>query len=144
MKTKLFLSLCLIVGIASTQLFAQNVKHKTVEKLTYVWYGYYQPVYCDGILVDWLIGAPTITEFQFFEDGVFVGWHNHFKGEVISERTKEVFKVHEEDTTVDFPVGTTTWHFNLIGNKGHHYIGWMVYDWLSGQDIPIKTVCAGN
>ena len=78
---------------------SKNVGHKTTQKVVYVWEGYYQDVYCDGVVIDHLTGAPTITEIQFFEDGVLIGWNNHYDGEAISESTGEIFKIQDNDKT---------------------------------------------
>ena len=102
-------------------------------------------LYCEGLVIDHLIGAPTITEIQFYEDGNLIGWVNHYDGEATSEKTGEVFTIHENDKTRGFNntqpiiIGTTAWHFNLKGNMGHHYVGSMSFNWETGQDTPLKT-----
>jgi hypothetical protein len=48
-------------------------------------------------------------------------------GEAISDFTGEVFRV-QEDNVKDTVQRIGTFHFNLFGNKGSHYVGTFSYD----------------
>ena len=143
MKTKTFVMLCLLLGIGLTQISAQaplpaNGKTGTVSWWR-VWDGYWQPVYCDGVLVDDLSGTVTAHNIEFYRDGFMVSAIMHYYGQVVSLRTGEVFKLNEIDKADNID-GNVTWHFNLNGDKGNHYIGWMRWDFVN-DPVPLKAQC---
>ena len=61
------------------------------------------------------------------------------KGEAVSYFTGEVFKVKEIDKTDN--TSYTTWHYNLLGSNGSHYIGTLTLIWATGEIIVGNTVC---
>jgi hypothetical protein len=140
MKTKTFLLVCHFSGIAFTRLPAQNNGNGIkVVNYTYTWNGYWQPVFCDGVHVDDLTGSVTAHNLEFYRDGFMVSAIMHYYGQVVSVSTGEIFKVSEIDKA-DNTVGVVTWHFNLKGDKGSHYIGWMKWDFVN-DPVPLKAQC---
>lgn len=68
----------------------------------------------------------------------------HVTGEVKSQNPPyEVFKVSEIDHVVGATT-TTTWHFNLIGNFGTHYVGTMGWNWVTQETWVDKALCPGG
>jgi len=97
--------------------------------------------------VDYLYGVVNNHYIFHFKDGIIIGANNHVFGEVTSGATGEVFTIHENDK-FDYIQGIGTWHFNLVGNEGTHYIGAMTWDMINDpffEDIIVnKAVCPGN
>lgn len=142
MKTKTFLLLCLFLGIATTQLSAQNKSF--VDRG--VWVGYWIPAYCNGVQVDLLTGTASYHHIGHWHKGVWIWCHTQYSGEVKSELTDEVFKVKEIDITdiiqADIFQGIVYSHVNLIGNNGTHYIMTLIFDWGTGEVLSVEsTVC---
>jgi hypothetical protein len=52
----------------------------------------------------------------------------------------EVFKVRKL-TNTGYQLWVLVWHYNLIGNMGHHYIGTLSYSYITGEMQVLKTVC---
>jgi len=148
MKTKIFLLLCLFTGLGLTQLSAQNGKNGTgAINGFFEWDGYKQPVYCDGEIIDYLTGTVSLHSVAFFKNNVVLFYNQHLFGEVYSTKTGEIFKLNEIDkcdqtSMLDF------FHFNLIGNKGSHYIGFYIWDMANDPEmldfIYVKGVFPGN
>jgi hypothetical protein len=143
MKTKKFLMLCLFLGMAMTQVSAQNGKNGTGSESTKaVWDTYYIdiPVGCNEAVVDRLTGSVTQHLIEHYNKGVLIWFKQQFDGEATSQKTGEVFKVKDI-----FVVEATTWectgHCNLIGSYGTHYI--LTYIYYSATDTFefVKAIC---
>ncbi len=148
MKTKTFLLVCLLSGLALTQVSAQNDKNGN-GALSYsgVWDWYWQPVYCNGVQVDNLSGTVSWHATTIHKNWIPVKTNSHYSGVVQGDWTGENFKLSETDKQ-NYVTGILTWHFNLKGDKGSHYIGSMTIDLINdpnGEHIIInKMVCAGG
>lgn len=107
-------------------------------------YGYWSPVYCDGVMVDELTGTIKADIVAHYEQGELKWYMYKWSGEVISGINQEVFVVHESDK-ISIPIPDTyTYHLNLVGNMGSHYINFgtlNMTDWTITID---KSVCPGN
>ena len=103
---------------------------------------YWNVVYCDGEVIDYLEGTVRIHYVYHFVHGVFVKQIVSAKGEVIS-RSGEVFKVLEKGKW--FELGShdvyTVFKFNMKGDKGTHYQGTMTYYWFTGEMTFSKIKC---
>lgn len=147
MKTKAFLLICLLSGIGLTPLSAQpDNKNGNGSVTGFVTDLYWDPVFCDGVLVDFLKAEVVWHLVTHYKDGEPQWVINHTKCEVTS-MSGEVFKVLEESKVAIPDAGLWTWHYNLIGNKGHHYIASMGYlidftkpieEWTL---VVYKTIC---
>jgi hypothetical protein len=152
MKTKTFLFLCLLLGMATTRLFSQNKTEQVMIKDA----EYHTYVFCDGVLVDFLQGTARLHMVSHLLDGNWQWEIDQYKGEAISVGiddgngnliggTGEVFRVSEIDfiirPTHSFPY--LIWHETLIGNQGHVYAGFVYYDWSTSPAklYPGKTEC---
>jgi len=147
MKTKIILVLCLIMGIGMAQLSAQG-NQKSEETKTYVYknidYGYWAPVYCGGNLVDELWGTVKVQFVIHVENGMEKWDILIWSGELKSSHNDEIFRIQEIDKIGIPAAGIYTYHFNLKGNMGSHYINsgnLNMSDWTIVVD---KTVCPGN
>lgn len=141
MKIKsLFISLCLIIGMALASVSAQGNKDtKSVQG--WLQNEYWSPVYCDNQLVDILSGGEIRVHYVIhYKDGNYIWETDQLKGEVES-LTGEVFKVREIDKTYFTDHWYLTWHFNLIGNLGTHYTGTLTYSYWTGEITIGKTEC---
>jgi hypothetical protein len=148
MKTKMLLIVCFILGMGLTQLSAQmnwNVnKDGTGTLITSFGFESGIAVFCDGKQVDLLTGTVTTHNIYRFKNWIYWGANEHyFGGDFQSTWTDsdEVFKLMEKDHGFDIVMdgdvlvsGTDIYHFNLIGNKGTHYTGTILYD------IPTQTI----
>jgi hypothetical protein len=149
MKTKTFLLLCFLLGMGLSQLSAQlkwNVNEEGTGTLitTLAFNDFGIAVYCDGQQVDLLTGTVTTHNIYRFKNWVYWGANEHyFGGDFKSTWTDsdEVFNLMEKDHGFDIIMdgdvmvsGTDIYHFNIIGNKGTHYVGSI--EW----DIPTQTI----
>lgn len=145
MRRKVLFMMCLLLGIGLTQLAGQN-SNSTDTKSVQGWFlsTYWSPVYCDGVLVDYLEGGVIKVHYvAHYKDGSFTWETDQLKGEVTSV-TGEVFEVTELDKTYFTDHWYVTWHFNLMGNWGTHYIGTITYSYWTGEITPGMAVCPGN
>jgi hypothetical protein len=139
MKTKAFLFIFLLFGISMAQVSAQGSD-------TRAWQGwfqssYYTPVFCGDVMVDYLEGGVISVHYVVFRrDGKYQWETDKLKGEVTSQ-TGEVFKISELDKTYFTDHWYVTWHYNLIGNRGTHYIGTLTYSYWTGETTVGMTVC---
>jgi len=138
MKTKsFFIGMCFFLGITLTHVTAQknHTEQYWVESM-----GYYTPVYCDGVLADYVTGNVTAHIVDHYKKGEWQWTIVQIKGEAVG-LYGEVFKVHETDRYWKPVAGILVWHYNLIGNMGNHYIGTLSYNYYTGEFIIGKTVC---
>jgi hypothetical protein len=149
MKTKTFLMLCLFLGIGLIQLSAQ----KPDNTKTYVYkdyeQGYWSPVYCTNelgvlVLVDELTGTINSHVVVHYKNNQYQWYMIQWEGEITSEMNQEVFQIHESDK-IDIPItGVYTYHFNLVGNMGSHYINFGTLNMIDWTIVCTKSVCPGN
>lgn len=142
MKTlRVFLTVFFILGIISVQAQAQEKSNRVEQG----WFEaeYWSPIICDGELVDILEGGTLRIHYVTrYIPNVIYKEIDQIKGEVTSSETGEVFKVHETDKYLGTPAFyVITWRFNLIGNKGTHYNGFITMDLRTGMITDFGTVC---
>ena len=79
-----------------------------------------------------------------YKKGILISENVHYTGVVQSSNTTEEFKLSEVDKVDDIN-GIISWHFNLIGNQGNHYIGSMTWDVVNDPNFesPVigKAIC---
>lgn len=148
MKTKTLLFLCLFLGLGLTQLSAQNkaVQYKVMDA------EYHTAAFCGGVQVAFLQGTARL-HIVYHED-FKSGWFeiDQYKGEAVSvgftdengnfvPGTGEDFEVKEIDhfSFPNYPY--VMWHYELKGNKGTHYIGFLYFDWDAWVLTPGKVEC---
>lgn len=139
MKTRIILLLCLFVGITWTQATAQDNANNAEQG----WFTstYWSPVYCDGELVDELSGGELRVHYVYrYKNGMFFKEIDQLKGKVTSQ-TGEVFEIRETDKYFKTDYWYVTWHYNLMGDRGNHYVGWITYCFFNGEITVGKTVC---
>jgi hypothetical protein len=148
MKTNAILLFLLFIGIGFTNLSAQdewplpkNAQCTGSVSYYYTWDAYWQTAFCDGGQIDRLEGTVSGHMVDHYKNGVWLWAKQDWSGEAKSIYTDEVFKVSAPNT-VDAINGVTTWHFNLIGNKGSHYIGTATAIWADWPNYTIdKMIC---
>ena len=129
-----------MAGFAISNANAQNKGTKSVQG--WVQSTYWTPVYCGGVQVDELSGGEImIHKIIHFKDGAYQWENAQIKGQVTSDKTGEVFKIQEIDKTYFTDHWYVTWHYNLKGNLGTHYIGTLTYSYWTGEITIGKTVC---
>ena len=148
MKTKTFFILCLLLGMAMTQVSAQkkpNGSHNVPLFYSTTWWA---PIYCDGVLVDWLETTLSFHLSQFCfgtPDGDVTVWGIQvFSGTATSGTgSGEIFTIHEVDKAYgpNIDPDMWIWHGNYIGNQGHHYHMWIQWDLLTNEIVVEKTIC---
>ncbi len=141
MKANVFFMVCLFIGIFSISASAQGKANKAEQG----WFTatYWSPVYCDGEMVDLLEGGELRVHYVFriMNNGLVLAKEiDQIKGTVTSE-SGEVFKIRETDKYSYTDHWEVTWHYNLIGDQGNHYIGWITYNYMNGEITVGKTVC---
>jgi hypothetical protein len=137
MKTKTFVLLCLFLSIGLTRLSAQAfppvVEGTKSVAFTMEWDwigGYFTPVYCpddQGVLVqvDEVTGSVTAHAVWHFVNGQML-WYNVITRGEVEGKYGEAFTLSEQDKGKFSAEGAdlgATWHFNLKGDKGNHYLG---------------------
>jgi len=152
--------LCLISGIGMLKVSAQdefpmpkNKQCTGTVSWEFVWDSYWQTAFCDGVQVLQLSGVVTGHMVDHFQNGNLLWSQQNWSGEAVSvdftdqngnnvRGTGEIFKVSAPNK-VDWVTSSTIWHFNLIGNKGSHYIGSFSWNWgTTGADYIIdKMIC---
>ena len=141
MKTKTFLFICLLMSTGWTQISAQT---KTVKLEGIVPNGYFIPIFCDGTLSDYLTGDFSYQVEIHYVDGTPTWQLGQVKGELTSS-TGEIFKLKETDMKHGYYGGDMTLNYNLIGNRGNHYVGTMIWDWFNDPLLEnptvIKAIC---
>lgn len=143
MKTRTLLLACLLMGIAVSQLSAQNGKNGTGAVSGFdVWDGYSidVPVECNDLAVDRLVGKVDFHFVLFNKLGEFTGANVWYSGEVKSDVTNEVFSVSDH-WRFDFANMPGSGHFNLKGDLGTHYIVFYTFDFESEQFTFVKAIC---
>jgi hypothetical protein len=150
MRTKTFLVVCLFLGLGFTQLSAQNGKNGTGTVTGINYFDYMEwPVYCNGEQVDNLVGTITYHYETYFKIGIEMWSHSRGSGEAVStwkvppEGGAEVFNINEIDKKFIPGEQYTIIKWNIVGNKGSHYIGTLLMDNETWELISVKAVCAG-
>ncbi len=138
----MFLWVCLIAGMALTQVSAQNGKAVNGSEVEYyTWDSYWVPVYCDGEQIDLLTGSVMVHHVAHYQKGVWVWGHCQMFGEAVGS-TGEVFSV--KDFARDLQ-GIGTEHVNLKGDQGSHYIVSFTFDDATGGELMlVRAVCPGD
>ena len=144
MKTKTFLLLCLFTGIIMAQLSAQNGKNGSGNvKNSGTFPNWSYPVYCDGVLSDWITIPNLTVEWTIhYVNGVEMWGINKPKTtEVIMESTGEVYTMvgafdHWSDVK---GFGNTRLH--LIGDKGGRISINAKIDFTTGEWYDIQANC---
>lgn len=141
MKAKVLLFVCLFLGIATFSVQAQENSNKADQG--WLVGTYYSPVFCDGVMVDYLEGGEITVHYVFrmFKNGQFLAKEiDQIKGEVVSS-SGETFTIREIDKYIYENNWLLTWHYNLIGDRGTHYTGTLTYDYSSGEMTIGNTTC---
>lgn len=141
MKTRVFLLVCLFIGIATLSVNAQDKANKADQG--WVEGAYWGPVFCDGIMVDYLEGGTIMMHYVFrtFKNGkVLAKEVDQIKGEVMSS-SGETFTIRETDKWAYVDSWVMVWHYNLIGDQGTHYTGTLTYNYGTGELTVGNTTC---
>jgi hypothetical protein len=84
--------------------------------------GIYTPITCDGITIDYLSGGDIEWHIlDHYKNGELEWSIYKASGTLTVVSTGEVFTIQESDK-VDVESGEFTFHSNLIGDQGSHYI----------------------
>lgn len=141
MKTKTIILICLLLGIGLVELSAQT---KTVVLEGSVPNGYFLPIICNGTNVDYLVGDFSYHVELHYVNGIPIWQQGQARGELTSS-AGEVFKLKETDKKHNCNGCSMTLNYNLIGNKGNHYIGTLIWDLCNDPFLlnptVIKTIC---
>lgn len=102
--------------------------------------GYISPLVCDGVQVDEISGNVEWHVVDHFKNGE-LEWSIYTpSGSLTSEITGEVFEIHESDKIM-WAQGIYTFHANLLGNQGGHYILFGHADLTTWEIVFDKVVC---
>jgi len=139
MKARILFMACLFIGIVTMSAQAQDKAQSAVQG--WVMSTYWSPVYCGDEMVDELQGGEIRMHYVYrYKKGVFFKEIDQIKGTVQSQ-SGEVFKIREVDKTYFTDHWYISWHYNLIGDQGNHYIGTLTYSYFTGEITVGKTVC---
>ena len=101
---------------------------------------YHTNVFCDGVLVDFVSGVARLH--IIFHGNYESGWWeiDQFKGEA-KGLYGENFTIKEIDKS-NFPAYPyIAAHYELKGDRGSHYMGFVTFNWDTWELIPGKTEC---
>jgi hypothetical protein len=141
MKAKVFLFVCLFIGIACLSVNAQDKANKADQGWAEA--TYWGPVFCDGVMVDYLEGGTIIGHYVFrtFKNGKVLAMEiEQIKGEVTSS-SGETFTIREADKYTYENNWVLTYHYNLIGDRGTHYTGTLTLDLGTWEWTVGNTTC---
>lgn len=102
--------------------------------------GYISPLVCDGKQVDEITGDIEWHVVDQFKNGELVWSLYTPSGSLTSQSTGEVFEIHESDKIM-WAQGIYTFHANLIGTQGSHYILFGHADLATWEIVFDKAVC---
>lgn len=116
--------------------------------------GYWTPLICDGVEVGYLEGTLNVHCVMFGHyNPDYPGDLNHFvwqwmvmnySGSLTNQATGEIFTIKESDKWY-YGTYSYTWHSNIRGNQGSHYIifgsGLFVYPYTFTID---KVICPSS
>ncbi len=89
-----------------------------------------------GTITSRVVVHYSNTQYQWY----MLQWD----GELMSSINQEVFQIHESDK-IDIPdSGVYSYHFNLVGNLGSHYINSGVLNMDTWTIVCNKSVCPGK
>jgi hypothetical protein len=154
MKTKTFLFLCLILGISTFQLSAQNGKNGTNGVVSF-WetsdFGS-DVIAEDGTVLDVLNGTLETHAQIHFNDGVIFRIDYVSHGIVTSDKTGEIFKMIEIgkqpvsswDPETGDPVGFDFFRVHLIGDHGTHLMIEATLDFSTWETTITKILWPGD
>jgi hypothetical protein len=130
MKLTRFFAILCILGAVLT-LSAQSSKKAYQEWGEGTWYDL--PVYCDEVMVDYIV-FPNVRWHVIWKPGKEGSPETvQVKGEAISDITGEVFKYRELDKFNYSGDGMFSYHYTIIGDKGHHYMGYVEWNLTTGE-----------
>ena len=141
MKTRIILLVCLFISLANNTSVAQEKSNGATQG--WIESAYWGPVYCDGVMVDLLEGGEISVHYVYrlFKTGNVVYKEiDQIKGTVTSQ-TGEVFTIRETDKLEFTDHWEVTWHYNLKGDQGTHYIGTLTMNYQTGEITIGNTVC---
>jgi len=130
-----------------------QLKSADSRTVNYYWpsAGFYTPVYCDGVIIDYLYGNPETLQshgvYHLVDD--VAKWANIIvKGTVKSESTGEVFKINEVNKLVfdeNEDIINFTCRTHAKGNMGTNVIMFFtVVDLQAHEMVLEKAICASN
>ena len=122
MKTKVFLFICLLLGMSVSTTTAQDNR---AEQGWWIDGAHRMGIWCecDGEMVDVLVGEVQIHwVFRAFKDGPMLEI-DQVRGEITSEVTGEVFKVRRTEKWEVSDDYYCVANYNFIGNMGTVYTG---------------------
>jgi hypothetical protein len=108
------------------------------------WYysgGYGIPLVCDDVQVGFLFGWPVDWHvIDHYKNGEIEWSIYNASGFLTLKSTGEVFKIQESDK-IFYSKGNFTFHANLVGNLGSHYILSGHFDPATFEVFVDKAVC---
>jgi hypothetical protein len=130
-----------------------QLKSADSRTVNYYWgsAGFYTPVYCEGVIIDYLYGNPETLHshgvYHLVDD--VAKWANIIvKGTVKSESTGEIFKINEVNKLVfdeNEDIISHTCRTHAKGDKGTNVIMFFtVIDFNAGEMVLEKAICAPN
>lgn len=106
--------------------------------------GYYAPIICDGVTIDYLWGEVDWHCTMHYVDHVLKNMIMTYRGTLTSNKTGEVFIIKETDKWNHPQEGVMAFRLNLRGNMGSHILT-SGYVNLETWEITIeKTICEPN
>lgn len=107
----------------------------------YISSAYYIPLVCDGLEVGFVFGWPIEWHIiDHYKNGELEWTMYKTNGSLTNRSTGEVFKIQEADKLI-WSQGDFTFHANLIGNQGSHYIFSGRFDPITYEVLVDKAVC---
>jgi hypothetical protein len=147
MRTKTFLLLGLFMGIALAQLSAQPDNHNGTGAVVFKFgsdmvLAIGIPVLCGDQDMNFLVGDCKVHWVDHWKMGNWLSFTAVIHGEVTG-KDGEVFKINEVFKTTDVTKSPwiMTWHSNLIGNNGSHYLMYFTWDDTNGIWTVNKAEC---
>jgi len=146
MKTRTFVILCILMGLAATPLSAQSGKGEGNKTQVYDWpvpaNAIITEVICDGVPVDVVTNAePFLLQVvEHYKNGEVTSWNYHLNNIKFISETGEVFKFQGTERGsvkggLDYTFG------NMIGSLGNHYIMKLILDSNDWSVVDVSFSC---
>ena len=143
MKKKTILLVCLFLGIGLTQLSAQNGNNGSgTTSFTFEFGSWSVPVYCEGVISDWVTCTNMIVKITTHYVKGEVKWAtNKVESHEWISSTGVVYKGVAMFDHLRFDKGYAISHLHLIGDKGDNITAELKFDTVTWELIDIRSNC---
>ena len=111
----------------------------------YNWNKFGMPLSCDGVDYDYVEGYYSMHTIVHIQKGEYK-WFIFKCNATLKSNNGEVLKINDTEKWDITPIQPQiqTFHFNIIGDRGSHYIAWGTYNRETQQYTFDRIICPQN